>query len=50
MPEKTFPSNKVLENSSKPYDYVYPYTSKAGLRGMYAKRNETEPAEPAKVT
>jgi hypothetical protein len=32
---------------TKPYDYVYPYTSKAGLRGIFAKRNETKSAEPA---
>jgi hypothetical protein len=32
--EKAFPSKLVLENCSEPYDYVYPYPSKAGLQGM----------------
>jgi hypothetical protein len=46
-PEKAFPSKKFLENCSKHFDYVYPYPSKAALRGMYAERNERESVEPA---
>jgi hypothetical protein len=40
-PEKAFPSKKVLENCSKPYDYVvYPYSSKAGLQGIKLKETK----------